>query len=170
MIGIGRDATEEGRVQGLKLSLFDVSDVSSPKEISKYIIGERGTSSDALYDHKAFLFSREKNLLVIPVSLAEKSYETTWQGAYVFSVDLDNGFVLKGRITHIEKKEVLAAKDEPVGAERKDYSGYVWKKIGENQWVTDEPDYSGIVYNDYNIDNLPGGATTGATSMIILRR
>jgi uncharacterized secreted protein with C-terminal beta-propeller domain len=100
VIGVGRDATDQGRVQGMKLSLFDVSDVSNPKEISKYIIGERGTYSEALNDHKAFLFSKEKNLLVIPVSLAEKDYQQTWQGAYVFNVDLENGFVLKGRITH----------------------------------------------------------------------
>jgi uncharacterized secreted protein with C-terminal beta-propeller domain len=100
VIGIGRDATEQGRVQGMKLSLFDVSDVSNPKEISKYIIGERGTYSEALYDHKAFLFSKSKNLLVIPVSLAEKDYQQNWQGAYVFNVDLDNGFVLKGKVTH----------------------------------------------------------------------
>jgi uncharacterized secreted protein with C-terminal beta-propeller domain len=100
VIGVGVDATEQGRVQGMKLSLFDVSDVSNPKEISKYIIGERGTYSEALNDHKAFLFSKGKNLLVIPISLAEKDYQQTWQGAYVFNVDLSNGFVLKGRITH----------------------------------------------------------------------
>ncbi len=100
VIGVGVDATEQGRVQGMKLSLFDVSDVSNPKEISKYIIGERGTYSEALNDHKAFLFSKDKNLLVIPVSLTEKDYQQTWQGAYVFNVDLSNGFVLKGRITH----------------------------------------------------------------------
>jgi len=100
VIGVGVDATEQGRVQGMKLSLFDVSDVSNPKEISKYIIGERGTYSEALNDHKAFLFSKSKNLLVIPISLAEKDYQQNWQGAYVFNVDLSNGFALKGRITH----------------------------------------------------------------------
>lgn len=100
VIGVGVDATEQGRVQGMKLSLFDVSDVSNPKEISKYIIGERGTYSEALNDHKAFLFSKDKNLLAIPVSLTEKDYQQTWQGAYVFNVDLSSGFVLKGRITH----------------------------------------------------------------------
>jgi len=103
VIGVGRDATEEGRVKGLKLSLFDVSDVSNPKEVSKYIIGESGTYSEALNDHKAFLFSITKNLLVIPVSLAEKNYQQDWYGAFVFNLDLNNGFVLKGRITHSDE-------------------------------------------------------------------
>ncbi len=99
VIGVGRDATEEGRITGMKLSLFDVTDVENPKEISKYIIGGRGTSSEALTDHKAFLFSKEKNLLVIPVTTYD-NYRYNWNGAYVFSVDLENGFQLKGKITH----------------------------------------------------------------------
>ncbi|MFH0832862.1 MAG: beta-propeller domain-containing protein [Candidatus Aenigmatarchaeota archaeon] len=104
IIGVGRDASDEGRIKGMKLSLFDVSDVSNPKEISKYFIGERGTQSEALNDHKAFLFSRQKNLLVIPISLVEGGeewrWEKTWYGAFVFNVDLVNGFTLKGKVTH----------------------------------------------------------------------
>ena len=100
IIGVGRDATEEGRMLGMKLSLFDVTDVENPTEISKYIIGERGTSSEALNDHKAFLFSRAKNLLVIPVQLAEGGKYNIFQGAYVFSLDIENGFDLKGTVTH----------------------------------------------------------------------
>ena len=108
IIGVGQ-ATEEvyGRVtfSGLKLSLFDVSDVSNPRELAKYEIGDRGTSSDALYDHKAFLFSKDRNLLVLPVLLAEKDYQYTWQGAYVFDLNLQDGFTLKGKITHDDLQE-----------------------------------------------------------------
>ncbi len=120
VIGIGKDTieAEEGNFawyQGVKLALFDVSDVENPKERSKVIIGDRGTESEALHDHKALLFSREKNLLVIPILLAEidgeryvgepraNAYgEYVWQGAYVFRLDLEKGFRLKGRITHYE--------------------------------------------------------------------
>lgn len=104
IIGIGRDATEEGRFQGIKMSLFDVSDVNNPKEKSKYLIGTRSTYSEALYDHKTFLFSKSKNLLSIPIR--ESKYFNNqyyhWQGACVFNLDLENGFVLKGNITHSE--------------------------------------------------------------------
>jgi len=100
IIGIGRDASEQGTIKGMKLSLFDVSDVSNPTEVSKYIIGERGTDSPALREHKAFLFNKAKNLLVIPVRLAEGGKWNVWQGAYVFNLDLVNGFELKGKITH----------------------------------------------------------------------
>src|SRR3989339_219866 len=107
MIGIGKDTdvNEWGGVttRGIKLSLFDVSDVSSPKEIDTYVMGDRGSDSIALYDHKAFLFSRDKNLLVIPVSL-QNSGEFGWSkltftGAAVFNITRD-GFKLSGKIDH----------------------------------------------------------------------
>jgi uncharacterized secreted protein with C-terminal beta-propeller domain len=127
IIGIGKEAVpaseEEIRnrnlnfawYQGIKISLFDVTDVENPKEISKFNIGDRGTDSPVLTDHKAFLFSKQKNLLVIPIQLAEideskyprgvqpNTYgDYVWQGTYVLNVDLDNGFTLKGKITHTD--------------------------------------------------------------------
>ncbi len=125
IIGVGKEAVEaeEGDFawyQGIKLSLFDVSDVERPKEVSKYVIGSRGTDSDALRDHKAFLFSREKNLLVIPVLLAEidaSKYpngvpdnahgDFKFQGAYVFDLTLENGFQLKGTAAHTDNETLL---------------------------------------------------------------
>jgi uncharacterized secreted protein with C-terminal beta-propeller domain len=121
VIGIGKDAYDMGDFawyQGVKLSLFDVTDVSNPKEKSKYIIGDRGTESLALSDPHAFLFSKNKNLLVIPIVLAEiddskypdgaspsTSGEYTWCGAYVINVDEKNGFELQGKITHLDGSE-----------------------------------------------------------------
>jgi uncharacterized secreted protein with C-terminal beta-propeller domain len=123
VIGIGKEAVaaEEGDFawyQGVKISLFDVSDVANPKEIAKYEIGERGTDSPVLYDHKAFLFDRSRNLLVLPVNEAEidpSAYpggvpswaygESVWQGAYVFDISLERGLELKGKITHCSGSE-----------------------------------------------------------------
>jgi len=76
LIGVGKETVEaeEGDFawyQGVKISLFDVSDIENPTEMTKYEIGDRGTESPALSDHKAFLFERSKNLLVLPVLVAE---------------------------------------------------------------------------------------------------
>jgi inhibitor of cysteine peptidase len=125
IIGIGKEteAAEEGDFawyQGVKISLFDVSDVENPKEIDKYEIGDRGTDSPILRDHKAFLLDKSKNLLVIPVLVAEIDEEKypgeilpytygdyVWQGAYVFDTSLEEGLVLKGAITHLEDDDDL---------------------------------------------------------------
>ncbi|MFK8075011.1 MAG: beta-propeller domain-containing protein [Granulosicoccus sp.] len=57
LLGIGRDAYAAGDrgalVQGMKLSLFDVSDPVAPTEIQSMLIGQRGTHSASLNDHRA---------------------------------------------------------------------------------------------------------------------
>jgi len=124
LIGIGKHAVEaeEGDFawyQGVKISLFDVSDVENPKELDNYAIGDRGTESPVLWDHKALLFDKERNLLAIPVSVAEIDEEKypegvppntygdyVWQGVYVFSVT-ENSVTLRGGITHIEDDSEL---------------------------------------------------------------
>lgn len=113
IIGIGMEASEEGRVQGLKIALFDVSDFENPKEASKFDLSNKlpgkysYSHSDALYDHKAFLFSRDKGILVIPVSISSYSedYSTSdyWQGAYVFNINSES-IDYKGRISHYESE------------------------------------------------------------------
>jgi uncharacterized secreted protein with C-terminal beta-propeller domain len=125
IIGIGKDTVESDRpdfawYQGVKIALFNVTNVSDdapPVEMAKVVIGDRGTDSPLLRDHKALLFDREKNLFVIPVSVYEIDdsikeeygndtapvYGTfTFQGAYVYNLTLENGFVLRGTITHMD--------------------------------------------------------------------
>ncbi|MEM2792295.1 MAG: beta-propeller domain-containing protein [Candidatus Bathyarchaeia archaeon] len=122
LIGIGKWTieAEEGDFawfQGVKISLFDVSDVEHPKEIDSIIIGDRGTDSPVLHNHKALLFDRDLNLLAMPILLAEideskypngiplNTYgDYVWQGLYVFNVT-ENSISLRGRITHIENPE-----------------------------------------------------------------
>ncbi len=112
------DAVYYTAIQGVKLALFDVTDIEHPVEMYKVVIGDRGTESEATQDHKAFLFDKEKNLLVIPIRLAEISDaqkksadwknmegEFTFQGAYIYNISLDNGFKLLGRVTHIDDQK-----------------------------------------------------------------
>lgn len=128
IIGVGKEAEDASEAetssrnldfawyQGLKMALFDVTDVSHPVEMHKVVIGDRGTDSPVLTDHKAFLFDKSKNLLVIPISLAEiqgersaaNQYgETVYQGAYVYNLTLERGFDLRGRITHVTDESVF---------------------------------------------------------------
>ncbi|WP_424359855.1 beta-propeller domain-containing protein [Methanocella sp. MCL-LM] len=128
IIGIGKeaiDASEEQTssrsldfawYQGVKMALFDVSDVEHPKELYKVVIGDRGTDSPVLTDHRAFLFDKSTGLLVLPVTVAEIEGERTsdnqygdfvFQGAYVYDLSLANGFVLRGKVTQYESNDVF---------------------------------------------------------------
>jgi uncharacterized secreted protein with C-terminal beta-propeller domain len=135
VIGFGKETIElkngmedsQAYYLGMKLSLFDVTDVEHPRETFKTTIGDRGTNSELLNDPKALLFSREKGLLAFPVTVMElqgqpavednrgyahPNYGTfSFQGGYVYSVDLQNGFTLKGRTTHISASEYKNAGD-----------------------------------------------------------
>ena len=100
IIGLGREATETGRQQGLKISLFDVSDVENPKETAKFAAKEQYASSTAEFEHKAFLFSREKELLAIPAYNYDfRKSGDNYNGAMVFKITKES-IELRGIIDH----------------------------------------------------------------------
>lgn len=126
IIGFGKEAESDKDMayyQGMKIALFDVSDVSRPKELFKTTIGDRGTDSELLSNHKALLFSREKELLAFPVTVRQwtdeqkakhdiREYgELSFQGAYVYHLDLKNGFTLSSTITHLSPDDMRLVGD-----------------------------------------------------------
>lgn len=118
LIGVGKDANpaEEGNFswyQGLKLALYNVTEPTAPRETGNVSIGDRGSTSEALYDPHAFLYIQDRDLLVLPVALAiinasEYPYgvpdwawgDIVWQGVYLFHVNTTTGFQEIGRIAH----------------------------------------------------------------------
>jgi len=120
IIGLGMENS------AVKLSLFDVTNINDPIEMTKYTVQGDYSSSDALYEHKAFLFDKAKQLLVIPVSITQYGVVDKditpptgdeisvaplaggyWQGAYVFRLSLEGGIELRGGITHQENTNQL---------------------------------------------------------------
>lgn len=113
IIGIGKETKDNQyggtEILGVKVALFDVTDVSNPKVIDVKTIGKQGTDSEILSDHKALLFDKEKNILSIPITEQGetvynsdvKYYENrVWRGFYVFGINPSDGITLKGKITH----------------------------------------------------------------------
>jgi len=125
LIGFGKDVTvatnqTTGDVpwwdgaafyQGMKVAMFDVTDLHNPVLMHSVSIGDRGTDSPVLYDPHALLFDRSSNLMAFPISVAQVTNptpdqpwqwgDTVFQGVQVYDVSLDNGFVLRGSITQI---------------------------------------------------------------------
>lgn len=113
LIGFGIDTFEkDGRAynKGMKISMFDVSDLKNPKEKFVTVIGDRGTSSELLNNHKALLFDKEKNIMAFPIEVRTINSNSKddlfsygdfkFQGAYVYSIDMEKGFNLRETITH----------------------------------------------------------------------
>ena len=107
LIGIGEDTEvvnygygDRVVTNGMKMAMFDVTDPNNPQELYNVKIGEKGTYSELLYNHKALLFSKEKNIIAFPVSITEDDYKVTFQGAIVYGVSLEKGFELKTKISN----------------------------------------------------------------------
>ena len=121
LIGLGMETTvnrDTGAVltEGLKLSLFDVTGYTNPKELHKLIIEGTYVNSEALYNHRAFLLDSENKLLVIPIMI-QQTVETehmktpgvfsgySFQGVLVFKIDPSRGIEIIGSITHVNGEE-----------------------------------------------------------------
>jgi len=96
LIGVGIDGN--GRVQIL---MFDVSNVSSPIVVGNFTVPGEYSDTPVLWEHKAFLFDKTKELLVIPLSIYDYSKTFFWQGVYVFNTT-NCALALKGNVTHVE--------------------------------------------------------------------
>ena len=103
LVGVGRDADEDGRIQGFKLSLFDVSDPADPAEIDTWTLAD--AQSGVEWDHRAFLWWAPENLMVVPVWSWRNEVPS---GAAVFKVTAADGLDYRGLITHSTKDFVFA--------------------------------------------------------------
>lgn len=96
LIGVGQD-------QGLKLSIYDVSKGVQPTEVQSVILGNEGSSSEALWNHHAFTFDANQKLLAIPVSVYAKTSQSgsnanqfQYNGLHLYRINPAQGFELLG--------------------------------------------------------------------------
>ncbi len=121
LIGFGSDTVVEKNpaggepnivTQGMKISLFDVSDFNSPKEQDSVIIGGKGTYSQLQNDHKALFQHKERNLFGFPIMVyheskknSEGELEFDGVGAVIYEITAENGIVLKADLTEKSQGE-----------------------------------------------------------------
>ncbi len=99
LLGVGREATEQGRGTGAQLSLFDVSDAAAPKRVAQAPLGA-GSSTNAEFDPHAFLYSDPTRLGVIPLQqYPTGSGDPGFTGAVGFRVGRD-ALAEVGRLSH----------------------------------------------------------------------
>jgi len=92
ILGVGQEGSQ------VKISLFDVSSPSYPKEASKYILDEYW--SEVLSTHHAFLLDKKHQVFFMPGS----------RGGYIFSYQ-DNKISLKRAVSDISAKRAIYLDD-----------------------------------------------------------
>jgi uncharacterized secreted protein with C-terminal beta-propeller domain len=98
LLGVGQDATPDGRLLGTQVSLFDVSDPARPARLHQRTLGS-AASSAAEWDHHAFLWWAPAKLAVVPLEHWGDGSEA-FVGAVGLSVDSTGGIAEVGRTSH----------------------------------------------------------------------
>jgi uncharacterized secreted protein with C-terminal beta-propeller domain len=94
LIGVGQEASEQGRALGTQVSLFDVADPTAPSRVAQYHLPD--SSSEAEHDPHAFLYWPATGTLVLPlVTYTDRGMSDT--SATVLRVS-DGGLTEVGRI------------------------------------------------------------------------
>ena len=137
IIGLGYDTKQNGESiqnNGLKLSMFDITDVNNPKELFTEKIGNTYTNSDAIYNHKAILYLKEKNI----IAFSTKTYQNqkNISKALIYEIDLNKGFVLKNEYAEDITKDYKKGIERIVFANGRYYlvSKETIISIDENTW------------------------------------
>jgi hypothetical protein len=100
LLGVGQDATDEGRTTGLKLSLFDVSNLAGPVQLDQFAFGSN-SYTEVEGDHHAFLWWEPEKLAVVPAIRYDFwDGSSDFGGSLTFHVDRAGGIVEAGRIAH----------------------------------------------------------------------
>lgn len=110
LLGVGFDALDLGSraaIQGIQVSLFDVSNPLELSRIDNHIYGTAGSSSEVTGDHHAFFYDEASKLIGLPLverSAAKDVYsysKVTFSGALMLSFQGDK-LVEAGRISHTD--------------------------------------------------------------------
>ena len=119
LLGVGQDATEQGRRLGTQLSLFDVSDLRNPKRLAQSSLGAN-SSTTAEFDPHAFLFWKPASLAVIPLSVYARSRAASRSTARSASRSARRASREAGRVAHpAQARRELHAADRALARHRR---------------------------------------------------
>ncbi len=108
VLGVGVSGDENGQTDGLKVSLFDVSDKENPKEVDKFEILPVSDSnnngcyidSEAFNTHKALCFDNKNSLVYIPYSVNIYNYNSSerFLSVLAIKIDIENKKLIKENV------------------------------------------------------------------------
>jgi inhibitor of cysteine peptidase len=101
LIALGRNEikVDSDETNGLKLSLFDFSDLQKPQELSSYVIGDGFSNSVSLSDYKSFSNILKQKTVIFPASFKDDGV-LVFSGALVFTFNNEGKLSLQYQIDH----------------------------------------------------------------------
>ena len=151
---VGQDIYGSDIRLGYKISLFDVSDYSKPKELSVLNIGEEGSYSYLGNNHRMLMFDSKRNIFALPIFEVSSKKERYYNHNYtkydyfygVFVIQLSNEKLkIKGKISHSDSKNAGELANEYNKNSRQKIQRIV--QIGDNIYTLS---HSMLKVNDIN--------------------
>jgi uncharacterized secreted protein with C-terminal beta-propeller domain len=106
LMTIGQDADSDGRIQGVHLQIFDVSDMTDPERVfqEKITTGNWSSWSEAMWNHHAFTYHPGRKMLAFPINIYQwDEYSgNNFSGLLVYRADAQNGFNRVGMVNHAD--------------------------------------------------------------------
>ena len=134
IIGIGYNVKDNrwGGVtnSNMKMSMFDVSDLSNPKEVFNVDIGEDYAYSEITYNHKVLFSKESENLIGFPVTYNDYNYRENKNGFIIFKIDLENnqfekyGEIMDGLNYRFNSERIIYIEDVLYSLERNKIISY----------------------------------------------
>ncbi len=121
LMGIGQDATDQGRTTGAQVSLFDVSDIDNPTRIDTLSLGGENSHSIVQWDARAFTYWSPTNTAIVPVESWDytESDSGNRAGAVLVTVE-GRKLVPAGRVDHTPVKQCESYYDDEFYLEEDD--------------------------------------------------
>lgn len=119
LLTIGFDGDERRRNGQMRLQIFDVQDLSSPRLLHAFVPQFDATGlawTSALYDHHAFNYFDSAGMLTIPVQYRASRLQEHFSGFAAFTVSTDTGFTDLGRIDHSDLARNAYCPDPALGS------------------------------------------------------
>lgn len=122
LLGLGQNIDpNSGETLGLQLSLFDTSNLASPKRLANYTFAGDFTSSEAEYDPHAFAYFADKQIVSVPVGVFSDSV-VSGGGADGSTDVIDGGYSESLAVLHVDaagkKFDLLGKATPPSGVRR----------------------------------------------------
>ncbi|MCC6222740.1 MAG: beta-propeller domain-containing protein [Thermoleophilia bacterium] len=163
LLGVGQDATAEGRILGTQVSVFDVSDPASPTRLHHLSLG--GGSSEAEWDHHAFLYDPATGSVVIPLDtwgLGEGGFEEWWSGAVLLRASRA-GIEQLRTLTHVSPPDPFGGESWPVSIRRSlVLGGTLYTLSDAGALATSLDTLADLGWAGYPLPDAVGGSPPGA--------
>ena len=100
LLGVGQDATPEGRRAGTQLTLFDIRDLRNIRLIAKRVVSPGFSSSTVEFDPHAFLYWPPTKLAVLPLNASSQTGNQFFNGAVGYHIGPVRGVQWAGQVQH----------------------------------------------------------------------